>query len=104
MTRKDTILKLSADLANELGMPFNISTIQAYIKMAIVSELDRQNQKLDIFHRIDPGSGAILGEYWGMTEICDEMPERNMLTVKRKILEVIAGTRISAYGFFWKRA
>lgn len=103
MNRRKTIKSLSQHLANAINQNHNLDIIQDYIQMAVVTEMERQNQQLQIFHKLGLENGVIYGEYWGMDEICEEMPERNALTVKRKILQVIDGSRVSAYGYMWKK-
>jgi len=103
MNRQRTIEKLTENLATAINQQHNKDIIRDYIRMAIVTELDRQNQKLDIIQKLDPNNGAILGEYWGMSEICETMPEKDAKTVKRRISDVLTGARAHAYGFSWRK-
>ena len=103
MTRIQTIKRLAAELATALNKHEDISLIEQYIQMALVSETERLKGKIYIYQKIHKATGEVLGEYWGMDEIVSEFKKHEPLTVKRLINGAIAGEKRSAYGYMWKR-
>ena len=102
MNRQETINRLSFELAERLGMKFNIPLIKEYIQAAVVSEMERSSWDVQIYQRIDMKTGVVLDEYWGI-KAAHEYVGGDIDTVRRQIYRAISGERGSAYGFLWKK-
>lgn len=106
MRRKTIINKLSSELAAVLGREDSIALIKQFITAAMVTEMERSpGHDLRIIQKIDPQSGCVLDEYWGMKDVyLAENFSNHFETVQRAIDRACTGDRNTAYGFCWKKA
>lgn len=104
MRRKIIINRLSEELAEKLGRENDIETIKQFITAAIVTEMERNNVGVQLYQQIDPNSGAIIDEFWGLEEAVKSVSNGNLAAGKSLICMATSGERHTAYGFCWKKA
>lgn len=107
MKRSLIIDKLSKELSIQLQKEDEFELIKQFITRAIVTEIERSiGYDLQIYQKLDIKTGSILGEYWGMDEIYQDMKKitgANSRSIRSGISRNIKGERHSAFGFIWKK-
>lgn len=104
MKRSDIINKLSKELSILLQREDEFELIRQFITAAMVAEIEKTGNGIKpiIIQAIDPKTGTVISEFWGVNEV-SEFLGKKINAIRSDISNCVNGKKHIAYGYIWKK-